>query len=432
MSGAILFLTFFALMVAGVPIGVALGVGGVLAIVMSGADMPWFGLFTVHQNFDAGIGKYPLLALPMFVLVGSIFDRSGVATRMVNFAIAVVGRGPGMLPIVVIFVAMLLGGISGSGAALAAAIGSVMIAAMSRAGYPKAFSATVIGSATATDILIPPSLAFVIYSIMMPNVSLTELFAAGMVPGVLAGLALIVPAWVLSRRHQFGATESQLPRPPFWKSLREASWGLVTPVLILGGMRAGIFTPTEAAVVAAVYVLGIGMFIHRTIRWGDLYGIFAESAMTSAVIMVILGFAGIFAYCINTLGMADPIVDWFASLGLGRMGTLVVVLVVLKLIGIFLDGVSMFMVFIPLLAPLLRTFGWDPVWFGVLVTMVMALGQFTPPLAVNLLVACRLAEVPVEKTVPWVGWFFLSFALAVAAVLAFPPLALWLPKAIGY
>jgi len=431
-SGAILFLTFFALMVAGVPIGVALGVGGVLAIVMSGADMPWFGLFTVHQNFDAGIGKYPLLALPMFVLVGSIFDRSGVATRMVNFAIAVVGRGPGMLPIVVIFVAMLLGGISGSGAALAAAIGSVMIAAMSRAGYPKAFSATVIGSATATDILIPPSLAFVIYSIMMPNVSLTELFAAGMVPGVLAGLALIVPAWVLSRRHQFGATESQLPRPPFWKSLREASWGLVTPVLILGGMRAGIFTPTEAAVVAAVYVLGIGMFIHRTIRWGDLYGIFAESAMTSAVIMVILGFAGIFAYCINTLGMADPIVDWFASLGLGRMGTLVVVLVVLKLIGIFLDGVSMFMVFIPLLAPLLRTFGWDPVWFGVLVTMVMALGQFTPPLAVNLLVACRLAEVPVEKTVPWVGWFFLSFALAVAAVLAFPPLALWLPKAIGY
>lgn len=432
MTGAILFLAFLALMIAGVPIGVALGVGGVLAIVLTGADVPWFGLFTAHQNFDAGIGKYPLLALPMFVLVGCIFDRSGVATRMVNFAVAVVGRGPGMLPVVVIVVAMLLGGISGSGAALAAAIGSVMIAAMSRAGYPNAFSATVIGSATATDILIPPSLAFVIYSIMMPNVSLTELFAAGMVPGVLAGVALIVPAWALSRRHQFGAAERQLPRPPFWQSLREASWGLVTPVLILGGMRAGIFTPTEAAVVAAVYVLGIGMFVHRTIRWGDLYGIFATAAKTSAVIMVILGFAGIFAYCINTLGMADPIVHWFGSLGLGRIGTLVVVLVALKLIGIFLDGVSMFMVFVPLLAPLLRTFGWDPVWFGVLVTMVMALGQFTPPLAVNLLVACRLAEVPVEKTVPWVGWFFLSFALAVAAVLAFPSLALWLPKAIGY
>lgn len=432
MISALLFIAFFGLMLAGVPIGVAMGLSGTLIIVLTGGDMPWFGLFTVQQNFDAGIGKYPLLALPMFVLVGSVFDRSGVAKRMVDFATAVVGRGPGMLPIVVILVAMLLGGISGSGAALAAAMGSVMIAAMTRAGYPRAFSATVIGSATATDILIPPSLAFVIYSIMMPGVSLVELFAAGMVPGILAGLALIVPAWLLSRRHQFGRAESELPRPPFWKSLREASWGLVTPVLILGGMRAGWFTPTEAAVVAAVYVLAIGMFVHKTIGWRDLYGIFADAANVSAVIMVILGLAGIFAYCINTLGLADPIVHAFSNAGLGPMGTLIVVLVVLKLIGMFLDGVSVFMVFLPLLAPLVKLFGWDPIWFGVLVTMVMALGQFTPPLAVNLLVACRLAEVPIEQTVRWVGWFFLSFALAIAAVIAWPPLALWLPKALGY
>jgi TRAP-type C4-dicarboxylate transport system permease large subunit len=174
------------------------------------------------------------------------------------------------------------------------------------------------------------------------------------------------------------------------------------------------------------------MFIHRSIGWRDLYPIFADAAITSAVIMVILGFAGIFAYCINTLGVADPLGRWFGATGLGPLGTLIVVLVALKLIGIFLDGVSLVMVFVPLLVPLMRAFGWDPVWFGVLLTMVIALGQFTPPLAVNLLVACRLAEVPIEKTVPWVGWFFLSFALAVVAVIAYSPLALWLPRALGY
>lgn len=215
MTALLLFAAFLGLMAAGVPIGVALGVAGVISIMVTGTDLPWFGLFAVQQNFDASISKYPLLALPMFVLVGCVFDRSGIAQRMVNFATALVGRGPGMLPVVAILVAMLLGGMSGSGAALAAAMGSVMFAAMTRAGYPRAFSATVIGSATATDILIPPSLAFVIYSIMVPGVSLPELFAAGMLPGVLAGVALIAPAWWLSRRHRFGAAESQLPRPPF-------------------------------------------------------------------------------------------------------------------------------------------------------------------------------------------------------------------------
>ncbi|GLS13116.1 TRAP transporter large permease [Hydrogenophaga electricum] len=432
MIGAFLIVGFLSLMLAGVPIAVAMGLMGSAVVIFMGSDMPWFGLSTLQQSFDASVAKYPLLALPMFVLVGSAFDRSGVATRMVTFATAVLGRGPGMLPIVAILVAMLLGGISGSGAALAAAIGGVMIDAMRRAGYPAAFSATVIGSATATDILIPPSLGFVIYAIMVSGVSLPELFAAGLVPGVLAGVALIFPAWWLSRKHGFGAVESQLPRPPFWKSLREASWGLVTPVLILGGMRAGWFTPTEAAVVAAAWVLFIGLAIHKTIGLRDLYEVFVDSVRTSAVIMVILGFAGIFAYCIDTIGLAEPIVHWFRSLGLGSIGTLIVVLVVFKLLGMFLDGVSLFLVFLPLLLPLIKSFGWNPVWFGVLICMVTALGQFTPPLAVNLLVSCRLAGVPVERTLPWVGWFMLSFIAAIVAVIFMPQLALWLPRVSGY
>jgi C4-dicarboxylate transporter, DctM subunit len=322
MIGFTLFMLFIVLMLAGVPIGAALGLGGIVAIGWANADTQWWGLLAAPQNMQAGIAKYPLLALPMFVLVGAIFDRSGVAQRLVDFAVACVGRSAGMLPMVAVLVAMVLGGISGSGPANAAAVGGVMIAAMARAGYPAPFSASVVGSAAATDILIPPSIAFVVYSVSVPGASVPALFAAGMFPGVLAGLALIVPAVWLSRQRGYGAAESELPRPPFWPSLRQAIWGLAAPVLILGGMRVGWFTPTEAAAVAAVYGLFVGMVIHRTIGFGDLYEIFRDATETSAVIMIVMALAGIFAYSVNTLGLADPLVQAVQASGVGSAGAL--------------------------------------------------------------------------------------------------------------
>ena len=427
-----LFLAFIVMMLIGVPIGVAMGLAGSAAIALANADTQWFGLMAVPQNFFAGLGKYPLLAIPMFVLVGSIFERSGVALRLVNFAGAIVGRGPGMLPLVAIAVAMFLGGISGSGPATAAAVGGVMIAAMARAGYPAAFSASVVGAAASIDILIPPSIAFIVYSVMVPGASVPAMFAAGMVPGIMVGLALMVPTVWLARRHGMGKHEQELGRPPFWTSLREASWALAAPVLILGGMRAGWFTPTEAAVVAVFYGLFIGMVIYRTIKVRDLFVILRESGELSAIILVVVALAGIFAYSLSTLSVIDPIARAIVHSGLGEFGVLALLMLLLIFVGMFLDGVSIFLIFVPLLLPVAKFFQWDLVWFGVLLTLTVAMGQFTPPIAVNLMVSCRIAGVRMEETVRWVLWLLAALMCVTLLVIVFPELALWLPRRLGY
>ncbi|WP_454003669.1 TRAP transporter large permease [Alcaligenes sp. Marseille-Q7550] len=391
---AALFLIFIALMIVGVPVGVALGAGGAFAILMSNLDTHWFGLMAVPQSFYAGLAKYPLLAIPMFVLVGSIFDRSGVASRLVNFAIAVVGRGPGMLPLVAIAVAMFLGGISGSGPACAAAVGAVMIGAMKRAGYPNPFSASIVAAGAATDILIPPSIAFIIYSVLVPEASVPALFAAGMFPGILAGIGLIIPAVWLSRRYKLGTAESQLPRPPFWRSLREASWGLIAPVIILGGMRMGLFTPTEAAVVAVFYGLFVGMAVHRTIKVRDLFDILREAAELSAVIMMVVALAGIFAWALSTLSIVDPLTSAIINSGLGEYGILALMIVLLIVLGMFLESNAAYIMLVPLFAPLALAYGIDPLYFGFLFVFNLIIGMMTPPVGVLYFVVSGIGKVP--------------------------------------
>ncbi len=427
MVATALFLCFALLFVIGTPVGVALGLAGTLAIYL--ADL---SPLAAPTSAYTGIAKYPLLAVPMFVLVGSIFDRSGVALRLVNFASAVMGRSAGSLAAVTVIVSMFLGGISGSGPANAAAVGGAMIGALSRAGYPKAFSASVIGAAAATDILIPPSIALIIYSVLVPQASVPALFAAGMIPGIMAGIALLLPVYWMSRKHGFGLAEKDLPRPPFWRSFYEAIWGLLAPVLILGGMRAGWFTPTEAAVMAVVYGLFVGFVIYRSLTLRDLYEMLVESAEISGVILIVVALASIFAWAGSTLGVFDRAAFAVVALSDNPHVILALVIALLIVVGMFLDGVSIFLIFMPLLIPIATRFSWDPVWFGILITLMVAIGQFTPPMAVNLMVSCRVAGVPMEATLRWIWPLVVAMIVVLALVAVVPHFALWLPRVLGY
>jgi len=426
-EGSLILLGGFAvLLLLGAPLAVGLGLVGTIVILREG-----LGIMSVPTNFYTGIAKYPLLALPVFILAGMIFERAGVAERLVRFVSVCVGNRAGAPAIVAVLVCMFLGGISGSGPADAAAVAMVMIPGMAAQGYPRAFSASLIAAAGSTAILIPPSLAFIVYNILVPQASIPALFAAGMIPGILAGLALLVPVLWFSIRHGWGR-EAARAEGGFWRTFREAVWGLIAPIIILGGLRLGLFTPTEAAVVAAFYGLFVGFVVYRTLDLAKLYRVLVESAEISAVVMIIIALASVFAHAGSTLGAFDAFAKLLLGFTTSEAMMLTMIMVMLLIAGMLLDAISIFLVFLPILVPIMRTFGWDPVWFGVLLTMNMAIGQFTPPMAVNLMVTTRIAGVSIESTVRWVIWMVAAMLLAMVAVAAFPGLATWLPRQLGY
>jgi tripartite ATP-independent transporter DctM subunit len=252
-----------------------------------------------------------------------------------------------------------------------------------------------------------------------------------MIPGRLAGLSLLVPVLYFSIREGWRGEVVPL-EGGFWHTFREAIWGLVAPVIILGGLRFGLFTPTEAAVVAAFYGLFVGFFIYRTLDFSKLYRVLVESAEISAVVMIIIALASIYAHAGSTLGTFDAFAKLLLGFTANETVMLAMIMVMLLIAGMLLDAISIFLVFLPILVPIMRTFNWDPVWFGVLLTMNLAIGQFTPPMAVNLMVTSRIAGVTIESTARWVIWMVAAMLVALVAVAALPVLATWLPRRLGY
>lgn len=424
--GIMLFVVFIGLLLGGAPLAVALGLSGTAVVYF--ADL---GMLSIPMNVYNSISKYPLLAIPMFIMAGVIFERTGIAASMVRFAASMVGPRRGGLAATTIIVAMIMGGISGSGPAAASAVGAIMIPQMLKAGYPKGFAASIVGAGTATDILIPPSIALVIYSMLVPAATVPALFAAGLIPGVLASLALIAGAVVLSHVHKVG-TEKDQARPPFWRSLREAFWALMAPVLILGSMRTGVVTPTEAAVIAVFYGLIVGTLVYRTLNLKVLYQILVESCQLSAIILIILALASVFSLASNAIGVFEKLAQNLIASVDSELSLLLMINVVLLIAGMFIDGISIFFIFLPLLLPVMAYFNWDPVWFGILITFNIAVGHFTPPVGLNLVVSTRIAKTSLESTTYWSCVLALFMIAVLFLITVFPSLVLYLPQQLGY
>jgi tripartite ATP-independent transporter DctM subunit len=388
------------------------------------------GIQVMSSNFFANIAKFPLLAIPFFILAGFLMDRVGLSRRLVNLLHLLVGPIPGGLGIVAVLGCVLFGAISGTGPADTAAIGAVMIPAMVKRGYDIGFSSALVASAATTDVLIPPSVAFVVYGVITET-SIGGLFAAGVVPGLIMGAALVLPVYLISRKHGWGG-DRWGTKAEIWQALKEAFWGLMAPVIILGGIYGGIFTPTEAAVVAVFYGLFVGIFFYRNLKLQMLYEVLRDSAVSTSVVMIVVAFAGLFAWTGSTMGIMDRAAKALLNVTQNPIVLLLLLNFMLLIAGMLLDAISIYYVFLPILIPVMKHFGWDPMWFGVMMTVNLAIGTVTPPVALNLYVAANMAKISMERISRAAVPFVLALIAALLVVTYIPSLSLWLPHLFGF
>ncbi|MCX5809617.1 MAG: TRAP transporter large permease [Proteobacteria bacterium] len=418
------FAVFLVLLLLGIPVATSLGFTATLLI--------WkynLGIEVLAPNFYASIAKFQLLALPFFILAGLILDRCGISKRLIHFVSLLVGPIPGGLAIVTIIVGVIFAGISGSGPADTAALGMILYPAMIAMGYDKGYTAALIASSGSLAIVIPPSIAFIIYGVIT-STSVPALFAAGVIPGIITALLLIIPSFFIAKKYGWKGEKWGTPKE-IWQAFKEAFWGLLAPVVILSGIYGGIFTATEAAVVAVFYGLFIGFFIYKTLTFKMLYGIFRDSLLSSAVVMFIVAFAGLFSWTGSTLGVMDKTSAYLLSLSSNPLIILVLINVMLFIAGMLMDAISIYYVFLPILIPIMKFFNWDPIWFGVVMTLNLSIGQITPPVAVNLYVIANISNLSLERISRSVIPFVAIMLVALLITMLFPSLSLYLPGLFG-
>ena len=387
MINFILFGSFFILLLLNAPIAVSLGLSSVLAMVF-GHDK----LSVIPTNVYNGMSKFLLLAIPFFVISGNVMAEAGISKRLVGFIDDCVGHQKGGIAIVCVIVAMFFGAISGSGPATVAALGIILIPAMvNSGGFSAPFASALMAAASSIAIVIPPSIAFVVYA-SITGVGVGDMFMAGIIPGIMMGLALIVIVWIEVRRRGITATRERSTWKHRGKTFLEAMWGFLVPVIILGGIYGGIFTPTEAAAVSVVYALLVGVFIYREIKIKNFIKIMVDSGKTTGSIMLIIGTAAVFSYVCTVHGISKAAQTLLLNVSGNKYVFLIIINIIFLIAGCFVDANSAMYIFIPIMAPVAQQLGIDLVHFGIIATVNLAIGQVTPPVGVNLFVAIGLAE----------------------------------------
>jgi C4-dicarboxylate transporter DctM subunit len=425
MSAAIIFGILLALMLTGMPISISLGLT-VLTFLFTMTQVP---LESVALKLFTGIEKFEIMAIPFFILAGNFLTHGGVARRMINFATSLVGHWHGGLALSGVVACALFAAVSGSSPATVVAIGSILLPGMLKAGFPKQFGAGVITTSGALGILIPPSIVMVMYSVAT-NTSVGALFMAGVIPGIMLASMLGILTWYRARKFNF-------PRQPkaSWgerlRTFRESVWGLMLIVVVMGGIYSGIFTPTEAAAMSAVYSFVVAVFIYKDLGMKDVPKVLLNSANMSAMLLYIITNAVMFSFILANENIPQLLAGWLLDKGLGQIAFLFAVNILLLAAGNFMEPSSIMLIFAPILFPVSMQLGIDPVHFGIMMTVNMEVGMCHPPVGLNLYVASGITKMGITELTVAVWPWLLTMLVFLVIVTYWPPLSIWLPKVLG-
>ena len=429
MSASLVLLVSVCLYLAiGVPVAFALGLATVTTLVLAES----FPLFVLLKEMFTGIDSFPLMAVPFFILAAELMSGGSLTEVLLRFAGQFVGHRRGGLGYTNVVSLTFFSGISGSALADAAGPGSMLIKMMDKAGYDRSYAAALTASTAIVGPIIPPSIIMIVYALQDEVVSVGTLFVAGILPGLVIAVAMCVVNWWVSKRRDYKGDGGMPPWPEVWRTTWKALPALALPVIILGGMRAGWFTPTEASVVAVVYALVCGKFLYRTLEWKALPEILSRSAMLSASVLIIIGLSASFAWILTIEGVPQALADQLVAMNLSPWAFLVVVNLFLLAFGIFIEPLPGVMVLVPILAPVALKLGIDPVHFAMIVIFNLTLGMITPPVGGLLAVTCNVSRVPMSALVRELKPFLVAHGIVLVVLTFVPALSTWLPHQWGF
>ena len=423
MDAISLFGIFFVLLFIDVPIGYAIGIATVITIAVFTPLSPMI----IAQNAIASVDSFPLLAIPFFMLAGNLMRSGGIARRLVDFFQSIIGHVTGGLGMVTIVVCMFFAAISGSAVATVSAVGAFMIPEMVKHGYSKSFAAAITAAAGTIGVIIPPSIPFVIYGVVA-NASITKMFTAGILPGVLMGVALMIVCYIVSKKNGYVGSDERKCAKEIWTAFKEAFWAILSPVIILGGIYSGIFTPTEAAVVSVVYSLIVGVFIYKELDYKETYAAFCDAIDVNGATTFMIGLSAAFAVLL-TLEKIPLKIAMFIT-GLSDNGIIILLLInaFLLLVGMFIDNIPATIILSPILLPVVVKLGMDPITFGVMLTMNLAIGFCTPPYGINLFVASAISKVDMGLLSRKILWPIIGLLAVLALVTYVDPVTMMFIK----